>query len=123
MSADITKSVAETYAAEVNLLNEASFDSMSNKADEASKRAAAQHKNSSKEYDAHGKAHQAHDNAHWAHRDRAADLIKNASSKRLADPEFHKLVAHHMSKAAHHWNQAEHHDKAQNKMFNRGTAW
>ena len=123
MSADITKSIAETYAAEVRQLNEAAFDNMSNRADEASKRAAGQHKSPAREYDAHGKAHHAHDNAHWAHRNRAADLINNAASKRLADPQFHKLVAHHMAKAAYHWEKADHHDKTQQKMFNRGEAW
>jgi len=105
-----TKSVAEAYANEVQQLNEAAFEHLTVKAAAASKHAdSAKHKNVDVSYDAHDKAMDAHDLAHWAHREKAIDLVNNASGKRLADPEFQKTIAHHLSRAGHHFGERERH--------------
>jgi hypothetical protein len=112
------KSLAETYAAEVQQLSEAAFDSLTHKAASASKHAdSGKHKNDDATYDAHDKAMDAHDRAHWAHREKAIDLVNNATGKRMAHPDFHKTLNHHLQQAAHHWNERERHTKLLGKMF------
>jgi hypothetical protein len=111
------KSLAEAYTSEVQPLNEAAFDSLTHKANSASKHAdAAKHPNNDATWDAHDTAAAAHDRAHWAHREKAIDLVSNANGKRLAHPDFHKTLNHHLKQAAHHWHERSRHENFLGKM-------